>query len=424
MFKLLAVALLVIAALDQPHKSARERFIEIEGRAVAAAKAGDHGARVAADKELLHLLNGSPEVLEALARAYAASGDAQQALASLNQFADLGLADEGLLNGKDRRLAAIEKLPEFHDVLARFTVNRSSVSLGMPAITLGEAGLLAEDIDYDPQSQSFLVTSVLEKKIVRVRLDGLTKDLASSPDHWPMAAVKIDAVRRRVWATEVAFDGFRNVPQAAWGRAAVLCFDLESGKLLTRIEAPSHTSLGDMVLDRLGNPIVSDGKSGGIYLVSKGQIVAMDRTNFISPQTPALLPSGDSVLVPDYVRGIARFDLGTRQVFWLNQDGVDKVALNGVDGIYFYRHSLILTQNGTSPQRVIQVQLDPSFAYIVSSRIIEQSTIGLDDPTHGVMIGDSFYYIVNSGWAELDEHGAVKPGLKMTPARIMKYQLN
>ena len=29
----------------------------------------------------------------------------------------------------------------------------------------------------------------------------------------------------------------------------------------------------------------------------------------------------------------------------------------------------------------------------------------LGDPTHGVVVGDYFYYIANSGWDVLDEHG-------------------
>ncbi len=421
MRKFLAAALLLIAALDEPQKTAVERYNDLEQRVLAAAKAGDLPARIIADKELLHLLNGSPQVVEALARAYAASGDSRQALTALSTFADLGQADEDLLSGKDQRLAALHNLPEFRDVLTRLIHNKAPVSLGKTVITLPDAGLIAEDMDYDPRARSFLVTSIKEKKIVRVDKGGSVAHFASSPDGWPVAAVKIDARRGRVWATEVAFDGFSNVPKEAWGRSAVLCFNLRSGNLVSRIEGPAHTSLGDMVLNGQGDPIVSDGNGGGLYLVSNGRITLMDSTDFISPQTAAFLPGADSVVMPDYFRGLARLDLRTRKVVWMNEDGADKVALNGVDGVYIYGQSLILTQNGTSPERVIQVRLDPTLSHVVSSKIIEQSTPGLD-PTHGVVVGDAFYFIANSGWAELDEHGDVKPGMMLTPARIVMYK--
>ena len=123
--------------------------------------------------------------------------------------------------------------------MARFSRNEAPILLSRVAFTLRDSGLLPEDIDYDAGSHSFLVTSVLERKIIRVRTDRSAADFAFSPDHWPMVALKIDAARNRVWATEVAFNGFTAAPKSAWGRSAVLAFDLRSGRLLERIEAPA-----------------------------------------------------------------------------------------------------------------------------------------------------------------------------------------
>ena len=417
----LIVALAVIGLVNQPAKTAIEQANDLEQRAQSAAKAGDQKTRIGANLELLHLLNGSPAVVEALARAYAAAGEPDRALASLNRFADLGQTDEDLLAGRDRQFSMIENLPEYKTVLARLSKNKAPILLSKVAFTLPDAGLLPEDIDYDAGSRSFLVTSVLGRKIFRVRLNGSIASFAVSPDNWPMAAIKIDAMRARVWATEVAFDGFATAPKSAWGRSAILCFDLRSGRMLQRIEGPMHSSLGDMVLTRQGEPIVSDGDNGILYRVSNGRIVEINGTDFISPQTPVVFPAEEKLFVPDYTRGIAKFDLRTGHVFWLNQNDADKVAINGIDGLYMYHRSLIATQNGSSPERVILFELDPSLTRIVSSKVIEQSTSG--DPTHGVVVGGSFYYIANSGWAKLDEHGNVKSGSKLTAAYVMKYKL-
>jgi hypothetical protein len=423
----MAVPLLLIGALSQSPKTAPKTAIdqlgELQARAVNAVKSGDQQARIAADMELFHLLNGSPTVVEALARAYAASGDPQRAIASLNQFADLGQSAPNLLNGQDQRLSAIQSLPEYKKVLERFTKNEIPISLGTTAITFADPGLLAEDIDFDSTSRTFLVTSVLEHKIVHATLDGTVSDFAASPDQWPMVAIKVDAPRHRVWATEVAFDGFTTAPKDAWGRSAVLCFDARTGKLLLRIEGPAHSALGDMVLTRDGDPIVSDGDGGKLYRVSNGALNEIDSVDFISPQTPALSPDAGKILVPDYVRGVAVFNLETSRASWMNQDGADHVALNGIDGVYVYHHALILTQNGTSPQRVILLQLDTSLTRITGTKVIEQASPDFGDPTHGVIVGDDFYYIANSGWAQLDDHGDVKPGSKLTSPHIIRYSL-
>jgi hypothetical protein len=137
-----------------------------------------------------------------------------------------------------------------------------------------------------------------------------------------------------------------------------------------------------------------------------------------------MLPDGKHVLVPDYARGIGLLDLNNRHVTWVNRGESKKIALNGVDGLYYDRGTLILTQNGTSPERVILVQVDKTFAHTMSEQIIERATPNLGDPTHGVVVGDSFYYIANSGWNQLDPHGDVLAGAKLTPARIMRFRLN
>jgi len=70
----------------------------------------------------------------------------------------------------------------------------------------------------------------------------------------------------------------------------------------------------------------------------------------------------------------------------------------------------------------MRLRLDGSRSRVVSSEVIERATPTLGDPTHGVSVGDDFYYIANSGWSELDDHGDVKPGAKLTPAHIMRFK--
>ncbi len=237
-----------------------------------------------------------------------------------------------------------------------------------------------------------------------------------------MLAIKIDVARKLVWATEVALDGFTVAPQSDWGHSAVLCYDLETGKLHSRIDGPPHSALGDMVLTRDGTPIVSDGDGSGVYHVNGTKLERLDHGDFISPQTSATHPDGKHAFVPDYLRGIGVVDVASGKTTWLASEG--KYALNGIDGLYFADGALIATQNGTSPERVIRFQLNSTLDGIVSEQIIERATPTLGDPTHGVIVGDFFYYIANSGWDVLDDHGNLKAGSKMTPARIMRFALH
>jgi hypothetical protein len=147
----------------------------------------------------------------------------------------------------------------------------------------------------------------------------------------------------------------------------------------------------------------------------------VDGGEFISPQTPAVGADGKLLYVPDYLRGIGILDLSTRAVSWLPTES--KFALNGIDGLYLSHDMLLAVQNGTSPERVAKFYLGGNGPKVVSQSMLEASTDKLGDPTHGVIVGSDFYYIANSGWDGLDEHGDRLPGSKASAARIMRVSL-
>jgi hypothetical protein len=222
-----------------------------------------------------------------------------------------------------------------------------------------------------------------------------------------------------LWATEVALDGFTAVAPADWGRSVLLKYDLDRGTLLSRYEGPPQSNLGDLVLARNGEPIVSDGAGAGVYRLRGEVFQRLDHGDFISPQTIALCQDGRHVLVPDYVRGVAVVDVETGSIRWLSME--DRYALNGIDGLYCQGESLMAVQNGTSPERVISFALDSSHSAITSEAVVERATSTLGDPTHGVFVGSTFFYIANSGWNSLNEHGVLKPSMHLTPAIIMRF---
>jgi hypothetical protein len=414
------LALHLFAGYDTPTNATAE-LERLRQQAQTARASNNHPASLDAVLKIRKLLNDAPRAVEDTARIYTESGDTAHALAALEEFVDLGQTDENLLAGQNKAFSALEKLPAYQSILKRMAENKTSVSHAEQALTIPDPGLVAEDIDYDAQSKSFLITSILEKKIIRLTSDGKTTDFAQSPSHWPMLAIKIDVAHKLVWATEVALDGFTAAPQSDWGHSAVLCYDLATAALRSRIEGPPHAALGDMVLTRDGIPIVSDGDGGGIYRVSGTKLERIDKGDFISPQTPVMHPDGKHLFVPDYLRGIGILDLASGKTTWLAPQ--QKYALSGIDGLYFADSALFAIQNGTSPERVIRFQLNSTADQIISEQLIERSTPALGDPTHGVVVGDSFYYIANSGWDVLDDHGDLKAGAKMTSARIMRFEL-
>jgi hypothetical protein len=104
-------------------------------------------------------------------------------------------------------------------------------------------------------------------------------------------------------------------------------------------------------------------------------------------------------------------------------DHAPNVALNGIDGMYRAGNSLIAVQNGVQPERVVEFDLNPGWTKVLDWHPIESGTAGFGDPTHGVLVGDDFWYIANSGWDRVDSG---QPGAPMSAGaapRIMKVHV-
>ena len=412
--------LLVVAPAAEAKQppTAHQQFEDLQTKLKESRANRDWRSGLARAEDLKELLNGSPDSLLEVARAQVHVGDLKAAVDELERFVRMGQSTDLLETSAE--FAPLGKEEGAANIRNGMKINRSPISLSVTAFALSDPGLLAEDIDYDAHSKRFFITSVREKKIIAVDDKGTTSDFAKAPDNWPMVAIKIDPSAEVVWATEVAMHGFNFTPEPDWGRSAVLCYDLKTGKLLRRVEGPKGSALGDMTLTTDGDVIVSDGDGGGVYrLPAKGAALErLDNGDFISPQTPAMYPDGKRIFVPDYARGIGVLEIATKQVRWLSME--ERFALNGIDGMYFDRGTLIAVQNGTAPERVVAFALDTTLTKIQSETIIERATDTIGDPTHGVIVGNDFFYIANSGWDVTDDHGNLKPGARASVPRIMR----
>lgn len=416
-----AIAVILPAALFAQAPPAIDHFAQLQAELRRTHESGDSTAYLATAQSMYAFLNGSPRAVLQLMSAQSFAQKTEEALRSFAQFVAMGQADEEVLKAKS--FDPLRHLPQYQSIYAGMAANAASQSRASDVFRLDSTALIPEDLDYDPATQFFYISTVLGKQILQVDMAGRTKLFASAPDQWPMLALKVDPRRRILWATEVALDGFAAAAKADWGRSAILQYDLRSGKLLHRVEGPPKAALGDMALAANGDAIVSDGEHGGVYRVNvrTQSVERIDAGDFVSPQTPAVLADGKHLLVPDYVRGIGLLDLHTKQVAWIPMAA--KHALSGIDGLYARGNLLIATQNGTSPERVVQFTLDGSNTGIIAENIIERATSTLGDPTHGVVIGDYFYYIANSGWNVLDDHGNLLAGKSLPVGFVRRARI-
>jgi hypothetical protein len=365
----------------------------------------------------LTLMKGHPDVVYLIARSEARLGHADAAVARLRTIAAMGLAYP---IDHDSAFATLRGHEDFEAVRTAMAGNRSAISTATVTHVLADTNMLAEDLAYDPGSRTFYVSSIHRGIIVAVPENGPVHDFvpAGRDNVYGIMALAIDTRHGVLWATTSAMPQADGYKPSDSGRSAVLRYELSTGRLLRRFDAPrdgrSH-NLGDMTVDQNGTVVVSDGVSGDIYTVRAGRdtletLVA--RGTFRSPQTPAVLPDG-RVLVADYALGLAVIDRQDGTVTWVQHP--DTTAVNGIDGMYVDGHMLYAVQNGTSPERVVRFTLDSRYANVTGWKVIERGSPGLGDPTHGVLTADGFYFLGNSGWDRFDDNGSIKAGAASPP---------
>jgi sugar lactone lactonase YvrE len=400
----LPIADLLFAADPEP------RWLVLNHAAGQAAKAKDYPKLRETLRELKPLMPGNPRIVYNLAASDAKLGDRQGALAGLRNLAAMRL----IYNfAADPDFASLRSSNEFAAILKTVTDNKKPVGHSSPVFSLAERDLIPEDIAFDPKTQRFFVSSVRQSKIIT--MDGHTFANAD----WPVLALRVDSERRILWAATGWLPHCARCNQVDKDKTALLAFDLESAALKQRIESPVKGLLGDMTISRSGDIYVSEGIHGAVLYLRQGaqELERLDRPgDFPSPQTPALSTDEKTLYVPDYVRGIAAIRLSNRAVTWLKP--ADDIALSGIDGFYVYRNSFLAVQNGTSPARIMRFSLD-----LRKQEVLEANTPALGEPTHGTIVGNTFYFIANSGWDQYDDQGKKKPGTSPVQSEVLSIAL-
>jgi|SRR5579862_1985015 len=399
---------------------------ELRRAARVAREAKDYAAWRDNLRKLYAIAPGHPGMVYNQGAAEALLGNQNAALEWLSLYADMGFAWD---IAKDEDLASIRRSDGFKPILDRMAENRKPFSQSKVAFTLPEKDLLAEDIAYDPKTKTFYVSSIHHRKILAIDSHGAARDFISEGQDgvWGILALAVDAKRRVLWASTAAMPQALGYQASDKGRSAMLKYDLRTGHLLKRYdlrpEADSQHVLGDMTLSPAGDVYVGDA-TGAVYTIQAERDVLeilVAPGELIGPQTPALTPDGKRLFVADYGRGIAIIDLASRAVSWLALP--KNLGVAGSDGLYLAGRQLIAVQNGTSPMRIIRIQLDSTLTRAESWKLIEANTPALGTPTHAVVVGKALYFIGNSGWDNFSDEGPINPGATFTPPQILQAPL-
>jgi glucose/arabinose dehydrogenase len=305
----------------------------------------------------------------------------------------------------------------------RVPINRSFI-----AFTIPEKDLLPESVAYDPVEQAFYVGSTRKGKIVKVDKQGkITDFIAPRQDGlWMVIGIKIDAARRVLWVNSSYGDNLVGYQKRDGSPAGIFKFDLGSGRLIKKylLDKPGETHFcNDLAISDKGDVFISHMfRESVIYRITaeRDELELFAKPEkFTEPNGIALSADGRTLFVATD-EGVSTMDVASKTRHQLGAPA--DVSLKGIDGLYFYRNSLIAVHPGRRMAR--RYFLDDAMKSVTRAETLEANHPMMNVPTTGVVVGDQFYYVANAQFGSFEKDGALFPLERLFEPVILKVTLS
>ena len=346
----------------------------------------------------------------AMALSYAKIGNLHQALTNLQQAL---AATPWLDPASEADFKALQQCEPFRKLLQRVEKKHPSISTGETVFTVSQKDLIPEGLAVDPSSGTFYLSSIYHRKIVRIASGGTVTDFVAEVQDGllPVLGIHVDPADRSLWAAS-----------ESEGSAVLVHFDA-AGHTLSSF-APKELGkhlFNDLVITPSRDVYVTDSEDGSIYRLPRDskKLVRIGLGGRLYPNGIALSGDAKSLYVA-HAFGIALLELATEEISELQAP--DGISLAQVDGLYYWRGSLIGIQNGFGPNRIVQLRLTPDGKAVSAGKLLEFRSASLELPTTGAIYNGWFYYIENSQ-INHEEHGKLKDAEHLKPVRIARLRL-
>jgi sugar lactone lactonase YvrE len=329
---------------------------------------------------LERLLSSAPDIATVtyvMARTWASAKQWPEALDWLGRATAL---KAGLDPSRDSMFSELRGTAEFEAVLRSVRQATPEVTHSRLAFTVQEAGLVPESVAYDPNRKSFYFGSMRKGKIVRCSNTG--------------DCVEFSGGLGEVLGLKVYGGGLWALNNGA-KESALMQYDLASGRLVRRYPAPGTGHIfNDLVFAPSGELYLTDTSAGLVWRLAKGGAELEPLPGkFEQANGIAVSSNGRFLYVSCFPDGIHVVDLTSNRSRPIGHP--KELCLATIDGLYFYRNSLIAIQNAIITPRVVRFYLTGDRAGIERFEVLERRNPWFNGITTGVVVGDDFYFMAN-----------------------------
>lgn len=376
-------------------------------------------------------------ILYEYAKALTANDDYGNSLPILNRLAEIRFTGLNAFES-DTLFQKLKQEKDYKILLNKINDNKKPVNKSEIAFTIKERDLVPEGIAFDNNTGTIYLSSAYKRKIITIDKNGNVKDFKHEAEDnlWSTWGMEVDEERNHLWVNVASTSQGTavNTPikKSDNGKSRVYKYHLTTGDLLKIYNydaAGQEHFFNDLTISKSGDVYITESLTSKVYKISKEK----DEIELLYQADPMFyflnglaLNEDESKLFVASSEGVSVLDLKTLnwQLLQIPKD----VCLEGIDGMTFYKNTLICQQSNHPFRNVMQYMLDSTNYKVTGYKILEANNPLFDFATTGEIGGDYYYYIANSQVRSAFEWGKagprkIKPFDELSDIKILKVEL-
>ncbi|MFN3968748.1 YncE family protein [Flavobacterium sp.] len=378
---------------------------ELYNNSIKAYEAKDYVIFLKLTKTLDSIRPFHPTFTYNLASAYALNDKANESLAVLKKLVLMNNTTEF---EKDADFNSLQNTEGFKAILELKATQSILIANSKKVATLSEKALHPEGLVYLSKTKIWLASSIHQRKIIAFdKNTGVCTDWLKTDDMLAVFALKADAKEEYLWVATSAMPEMENFSAALEGKAEILKINLKTKQIVKRFTIEGNHVFGDIYVTKNNTVYVSDSAKPMLYKIENDEMkpfVSFENEAF-NLQGITMNEKEHKLFVADYLKGIAVVEIKTLSKTWLTLP--EGTIGKGIDGLVFYHNKLIAVQNGVTPIRLTQFNLNKAQNGIESFRILDNNRPEFDEPALATIVGNRLYFFANSPWKAYDKNGVL-----------------
>ena len=388
--------IIFIALISFVFKANSQNLQEMYNKSKSAYENKEYGSFLKIMKQLDSLRPSHPVFTYNLAAALVLNGKTEEALPVMAKSI---LMDNGVDFDQDADFEPVRSKPGYQRILALKQQQNKTVTGSGKVVVLKEKDLHPEGLTYLPKAKLWLAASIHKGKIIAFDSQtGVCTDWFIADKGFAVFAMKPDKNEKYLWVATAAIPEAQSFTKELEGKAVILRIDIAGKKITARFSVNGNHLFGDLAVTREGTVYVSDSAQPVLYKIENNTMdIFLDLSQeAFNLQGITLNTAASKLFVADYLKGILAVDIKNNNRKWLSFP--EGTTGKGIDGLAYYKQSLIAIHNGIKPVRLMQYTLDDNEKTITACKILDSNRPEFNEPVLMTVQDKQIYFFANAPW--------------------------